>query len=113
MSRATVNALCRTFPAPSNRTPGAAARRLEGGRQDVRLHRLQLPGVAVKTDSVETAAMLIELGVGRRAPYFHRSWINIPWDMPEDELRHRLAASYRIVRSGLTRKVQAGLAPFD
>ena len=53
------------------------------------------------------------MGVGRRAPYFHRSWINLPLDLPEDELRHRLAASYRIVRKGLTRKVQADLEPFD
>ena len=73
----------------------------------------KIPGVSIKTDSIETAEMLIEMGVGRKAPYFHRSWINVPWDLPEDELRQRLADSYGIVRSGLTRKVQASLAPFD
>ena len=31
----------------------------------------------------------------------------------EDELRHRLAASYRLVRAGLTKKVQAELDPFE
>lgn len=72
-----------------------------------------MPGVSVKTDSIETAAMLIEAGVGVKAPYFHRSWINLPWGTPEDELRHRLAQSYRLVRAGLPRKVQAALAPFD
>jgi len=46
-----------------------------------------------------------------KAPYFHRSWVNLPWGTSEDELRHRLSASYRLVRSGLTRKAQAKLDP--
>ena len=71
------------------------------------------PGVSVKTDSIETAQMLIDAGVGTKAPYFHRSWVLLPPDTPDDELQHRLAQSYRIVRYGLTKKVQAGLAPFD
>jgi predicted DNA-binding protein (MmcQ/YjbR family) len=71
-----------------------------------------MPGVSVKTDSIETAAMLIEAGVGVRAPYFHRSWINLPWETPDDELRHRLTASYRLVRAALPKKVQATLPPF-
>ena len=53
----------------------------------------KLPGVNIKTDSIETAEMLIEMGVGRKAPYFHRSWVNFPLDLPEDELRQRLADS--------------------
>ena len=72
-----------------------------------------MPGVSVKTDSIETAEMLIEAGVGVKAPYFHRSWVNLPWETPEDELRHRLAASYRLVRSSLPKKAQAGLKPFE
>ena len=114
MSRATVNALCRTFPGAEQSDPWSGGHDAwkVGGKMFACIGS-KLPGVAVKTDSVETAAMLIELGVGRKAPYFHRSWISIPWDMPEDELRHRLAASYRIVRSGLTRKARAGLAPVD
>jgi predicted DNA-binding protein (MmcQ/YjbR family) len=72
-----------------------------------------MPGVSVKTDSIETAEMLIDAGIGVKAPYFHRSWVNLPWETPEDELRYRLAASYRLVRAGLTKKAQAGLAPFD
>ena len=61
-----------------------------------------MPGVSVKTEGVETAEMLIAAGVGVKAPYLHRSWINLPWSTPEDELRHRLAASYRLVRAGLS-----------
>ena len=67
---------------------------------------------AVKTDSIETAQMLIDVGVAVKAPYFHRSWVNLPWGTSEEELRHRLTASYRLVRSGLTRKAQAELDPF-
>ena len=53
--------------------------------------------------------MLIAAGVGVKAPYLHRSWINLPWGTPADELGHRLAVSYRLVRAGLTKKAQAGL----
>lgn len=68
-------------------------------------------GVAVKTFDIETASMLIEAGVASRAKYFHRSWVNIPEGTDHDELRHRLLVSYDIVRSGLTKKIQATLAP--
>lgn len=57
--------------------------------------------------------MLIETGVGIKAPYFHRSWVLLPFDTPDDELRHRLAESYRLVRRRLTKKAQATLDPFD
>ena len=55
-------------------------------------------------------ATTIEAGVGKKAPYFHASWINISWDMDEDELRARLANSYRLIVSGLPKKVQGELA---
>ena len=44
------------------------------------------PGVSVKTDSIETAEMLIDAGVGTKAPYFHRSWILLPFETPDEEL---------------------------
>ena len=68
-------------------------------------------GVSVKTRDVETAAMLIEAGVARKAPYFHRSWVNLPDEVETDELRHRIYSSYDVVRAGLTKKAQAALAP--
>jgi hypothetical protein len=46
----------------------------------------------------------------RRRP---KSAINLPWGTAEDELRHRLAASYGQVRSSLTKKAQAQLDPFE
>ncbi len=71
------------------------------------------PGVSVKTRDVETAAMLIDAGIGARAPYFHRSWIRLSESVAEDELTHRIRTSYAIVRSGLPRKTQAALPALE
>ena len=73
----------------------------------------ETPGVSVKTDSIDTAQGLIEEGLGDKAPYFHRSWVLLPWDSEVEFLEERLRESYRIVRSGLTKKVQATLDPLD
>lgn len=63
---------------------------MEGRWQNVRLHRGRYAGVSVKTDSIETAQMLIDAGVAVKAPYFHRSWVNLPWGTSEEELRSRI-----------------------
>ena len=68
-----------------------------------------MTGVAVKCADVETAEMLIDTGVGERAPYFHRSWVKLPEDAALDELRHRIVTSYDIVRAGLPKKVRTTL----
>jgi predicted DNA-binding protein (MmcQ/YjbR family) len=65
--------------------------------------------VSVKTDSIETAQMLIEIGVGVKAPYLHRSWIALPYDTEATELAGRIERSYRLIRATLPKKVQAGL----
>jgi len=67
------------------------------------------PGVSVTTPDIETAAMLIDTGTAVRAPYFHRSWVRFLPEAAMDEVVYRVDASYDIVRSGLTRKVQAAL----
>ena len=114
MSRDRVNEICRAFPGAEVSDPwGGGHDAWKVGGKMFACIGSATQGVSVKTDSIETAEMLIEFGAGRKAPYFHRSWINIPSDLPEDELRHRLAESYRIVRSGLTKKAQASLDPFD
>ena len=66
-------------------------------------------GVSVKTDSVETASMLIDAGIGRKAPYFHKSWIRLDEGLADDELRHRLIVSYDLIRGSLTKKARAAL----
>ena len=69
------------------------------------------PGVSVKTPDTDTAQMLIDAGVGTKAPYFHRSWISLPETTPDDELGHRLAVAYDTIRAGLSKKAQATLPP--
>ncbi len=114
MSRKQVNAICRAFPGAEVSDPwgGGHDAWKVSGKMFACIGAI-MPGVSVKTDSIETAQMLIDAGVGVKAPYFHRSWVNLPWSTSEDELRHRLVASYRLVRSSLTQKAQAALEPFD
>jgi predicted DNA-binding protein (MmcQ/YjbR family) len=113
MSRDQVNAICATFPGAAVSDPwgGGHDAWKVGGKMFACIGAV-VPGVSVKTDGIDTAEMLIDAGIAVRAPYFHRSWVNLPWGTSDDELRHRLASSYSLVRSGLTKKAQAGLAPF-
>src|SRR5262249_58037750 len=112
MSRKLVNAICRTFPGAEVSDPwGGGHDAWKAGGKMFACIGAVMPGVSVKTDSIETAEMLIEAGVGAKAPYLHRSWINLPWSTPEDELRYRLAGSYRLGRRQLPKKTQAPLAP--
>ena len=113
MSRERINAMCAELPGAEVSDPwgGGHDAWKVGGKMFASIGAIT-PGVAVKTDSIETATMLIEAGVGTRAPYFHRSWILLPFETDEDELRHRLLQSYRLVRSGLTKKQQRALPDF-
>jgi predicted DNA-binding protein (MmcQ/YjbR family) len=114
MSRELVNSICRTFPGAEVSDPwGGGHDAWKVGNKMFACIGSATPGVSVKTDSIETAEMLIDTNVGTKAPYFHRSWILLPWGTGEDELHRRLKASYRTIRHGLTKKVQAQLAPFE
>ena len=113
MSREVVNSICVTFPGAEVSDPwggGHDAWKI-GGKMFASIGAV-MPGVAVKTDSVETAAMLIEMGAGTKAPYFHASWVLLPWDkVDDDEIRHRIRVSYDTIRAKLPKKVQAALGP--
>jgi predicted DNA-binding protein (MmcQ/YjbR family) len=110
MSRARVNRICATFPGAEVSDPwgGGHDAWKVGGKMFATVGAIQT-GVSVKTDSVETAQMLIDAGVGQRAPYFHRSWIYLPETIDDAELEHRLRTSYALIRTGLPKKVQAAL----
>jgi len=112
MSRDRVNEICQAFPGATHADPwgGGHDAWKVGGKMFACIGAVT-PGVSVKTESIEAAEMLIDAGIGVKAPYFHRSWINLPWATPDDELRYRLAASYRLVRESLPKKLQAQLAP--
>jgi predicted DNA-binding protein (MmcQ/YjbR family) len=113
MSRKKVNAICRKFPGVEVSDPwGGGHDAWKVGGKMFACVGAETPGVSVKTDSVETAEMLIDAGVAVKAPYFHRSWVNLPWGTADDELRHRLTTSYRLIRASLPKRVQAQLDPF-
>ena len=51
-------------------------------------------------------------GRAERAPYFHKSWVLVAFGaVPDEEFEDRLRTSYKIDRSGLTKKVQSALDP--
>jgi predicted DNA-binding protein (MmcQ/YjbR family) len=114
MSRAVINKICRAFPGAEVSDPwGGGHDAWKVGGKMFACIGAEAPGVSVKTDSIETAEMLIAAGVGAKAKYFHRSWLYLPFGTPKEELRHRLTQSYLIVRAGLTKKAQAALGPFE
>ncbi len=108
--RSRVETICATLPGAAKSDPwgGGHDAWKVGGKMFACIGAVD-PGVSVKTPDTVTAAMLIEAGVGTRAPYFHRSWIRLPEDVPQDELSHRVLVSYDIVRGSLTKKLQATL----
>ena len=110
MGREVINAICAAYPGAQVSDPwgGGHDAWKVGGKMFASIGAKGI-GVAVKTDSVETAGMLIDAGVGQKAPYFHRSWILVPLDGDEEELRHRIRVSYDIACSKLPKKVQADL----
>ncbi len=110
MSRDFVNSVCRDLPGAEWSDPwgGGHDAWKVGGKMFACIGTAN-DGVSVKTPDIETAQMLIDAGVGVKAPYFHRSWVRLPFDADEEEMRHRLAASYDLVRASLTKKLQATL----
>ncbi|MDE0113683.1 MAG: MmcQ/YjbR family DNA-binding protein [Albidovulum sp.] len=114
MTRERVNAICKTLPGAEVSDPwdGGYDAWKVGGKMFACVDSAT-SGVSIKTESVEAAEMLIEAGIGRKAPYFHRSWINVSTELPDEELRHRIIESYRIIRSRLTKKMQASLDPIE
>jgi hypothetical protein len=117
VSRKLVNAICRKFPSAEVSDPwgGGHDAWKEGRRQDVRLHRRRHAGhLGQDRHTIETAQMLIDRRRRRREGALLLSLMGKPaLGHSEDELRHPLTASYRLVRSSLTKKAQAELDPFE
>ena len=69
-----------------------------------------MDGVSVKCRDLETAAMLIETGAAIRAPYFHASWVRLPFSEADpQDARHRIEVSYDIVRASLPKAARSAL----
>ena len=114
MNRKLINSICKELPGAIVSDPwGGGHDAWKVGGKMFACIGSATNGVSVKTDSIETAEMLIDAGVGIKAPYFHRSWILLPFETPDDELRHRIRQSYQIVRASLTKKEQSKLDPLD
>jgi len=112
MSRAFVNAHCARLAGATHSDPwgGGHDAWKVGGKLFAVVGAMEDHGVAVKCPDAETARLLIEVGRGLRAPYFHASWLRIPWGLvPDDELAERLDTSYRLIRASLPKKLQASL----
>lgn len=116
MSRELVNTICATFASAEVSDPwggGHDAWKI-GGKMFASIGAKGI-GVALKTADIDTATALIDMGRGIKAPYFHRSWLFLPFDRiaPDDiteaELRDRLETSYTLVRAKLPKKVQQAL----
>ncbi|MBK8456564.1 MAG: MmcQ/YjbR family DNA-binding protein [Phyllobacteriaceae bacterium] len=110
MNRERVNAICAAMPGAEVSDPwgGGHDAWKVGGKMFASIGAV-MPGVSVKTDSIETAEMLIDAGFARRAPYFHKSWVNVPFEADEGELRHRIETSWRLIVAGLPRKVREAI----
>ena len=114
MSRKLVNQISGRFPGAEHSDPwGSGHDCWKVGGKIFALIGAMEERVSVKCDSIETAAMLIDAAVASKAPYMHRSWVSLPCDSAHEELEHRIRQSYLIIRGGLSKKVQAELAPVD
>ena len=111
MTRALVNAHAATLPGAEVSDPwGGGHDAWKVGGKMFAVVGVMNDGVSVKCADVETAQLLIEMGRAIRPPYFHASWVRLPWGLVSDaEMYERLTISYRLIRGGLSKKVQASL----
>ena len=113
MSRELVNEICKGYPGAEVSDPwGGGHDAWKVGGKMFALVGANDTGLFVKCPDVDTAEMLKDAGVAVKAPYFHKSWVLLPWDRVDaDEIRHRIAVSYDTIRGKLPKKVQAALGP--
>ncbi|EBA17877.1 hypothetical protein RSK20926_19102 [Roseobacter sp. SK209-2-6] len=110
MTRELINQICDALPGSEQSDPwggGHDAWKI-GGKMFACIGAVA-DGVSVKTPDVETAQMLIDAEIAVKAPYFHRSWVRLPLETEEAELRHRIENSYWQIRRSLPKKLQASL----
>ena len=110
MSRTIVNAICAALPGATAAVPPTELDSWKVGCKMFACFGNRIDGVCLKTDSIDTAMMLIDAGAARRAPYFHKSWVLVGFDSAEDELRHRIAVSYDVVFRSLPKSVRDQIA---
>ncbi|TFL19956.1 MmcQ/YjbR family DNA-binding protein [Jannaschia formosa] len=115
MTRAEFDTLCAAHPGATLSGPGELDAWKVGGKmfacfghEETRAENTGT--VSLKCPDAETAAMLIEAGAATRAPYFHRSWVQLTLaDLTGEEAAHRVAVSYDTIRASLPKKVREAL----
>lgn len=106
MTRSTIDAICAALPGAVAADPTTELDSWKVGGKMFACFGDRIDGVCVKTDSIDTAAMLIDAGAASRAPYFHKSWVLVSFEADGDELNHRIKTSYDIIVKGLPKKVR-------
>ena len=115
MSRDIVNQTCGAMPGAVWSDPwgGGHDAWKVGGKLFAVVGAVEGNGLNVKCPDVETARFLIDMGHALKAPYFHASWVRIPFGLvADDEMADRIRLSYGVIRASLTKKLQATLGPW-
>ena len=86
MTRTLVDTLCAAHPGATAADPTTELASWKVGGKMFACFGDRIDGVCVKTDSTETAAMLIDAGAATKAPYFHKSWVLVSFGSAEEEL---------------------------
>ena len=109
MTRDDVNAICSTLRGATAADPATELDSWKVGGKMFACFGDRIDGVCVKTDSIETATMLIDAGAATKAPYFHRSWVLVSFGADPSEMTHRIHVSYDIIVKALTKKLRDAL----
>lgn len=109
MTRDEINQLCASHPGAVLSDPTQELDSWKVGGKMFVCFGDRINGFCAKTDSIDTAQMLIDAGAATKAPYFHKSWVLVSFDVNEDEAAHRIATSYDIIRKGLPKKLRETL----
>ncbi len=110
MTRDEINSLCTTHPGAIAADPTTELDSWKVGGKMFVCFGDRIDGFCTKTDSVETAQMLIDAGVATKAPYFHKSWVLLGFDAAPDDAAHRIATSYDIIFKALPKKTREAIA---
>lgn len=110
VSRSDVDRFCAALPGAEQAFPPEALDSWKvGGKMFACMAGDSADGVSVKCRDVETAAMLIDAGAARKAAYFHKSWVRLPFDATDrDDLEHRIARSYEVIVKALPKRLRPG-----
>lgn len=106
MTRDDIDALCKTHAGATASDPTTELDSWKVGGKMFVCFGDRIDGFCTKTDSVETAQMLIDAGAAAKAPYFHKSWVLIGMDTDASEAAHRITTSYNIIRKALPKKIR-------